>query len=170
MNGPAPENSEAINLRPAVNQDSGQIIELIDSVLREYDDKVCLDGCEADLLDIEVNYLAKGGMFWVLERNGQIVGTHAALPWSESSGACHFRRLYLHPSLRGTKWSAVLMQVTIDWAIEHNFQLVEFWSDTRFHRAHKFFTKFGFTPDGRTRVMTDGIDPYSERYFALNFS
>jgi RimJ/RimL family protein N-acetyltransferase len=59
------------------------------------------------------------------------------------------------------------MEVTIDWAREQGFRMIEFWSDSRFERAHKYFAKFGFVHDGRVRTMTDGHAPYSEKYFSL---
>lgn len=57
------------------------------------------------------------------------------------------------------------MQHTIDWAIEAGFRRVEFWSDSRFHRAHRFFEKFGFVRTQRVRTMDDGHAPYSEIFF-----
>ena len=62
------------------------------------------------------------------------------------------------------------MQVTIDWTKEAGFARVEFWSDTRFERAHRFFEKFGFERDGRIREMFDGVDPYQEYFYFLDVS
>lgn len=59
------------------------------------------------------------------------------------------------------------MQVTIDWARDTGFERVEFWSDTRFERAHRFFEKFGFQKSGEVRDMTDSVVPYSEYFFFL---
>ena len=59
------------------------------------------------------------------------------------------------------------MQIAIDWAKEKAIRKIEFWSDVRFQRAHAFFAKFGFQPDGRTRIMHDGHEPYTEHYYFL---
>jgi len=157
-------------IRLATGDDQNAIIGLIDSVLREYDDQVCLDGADSDLLNIPVNYFAQGGSFWVLEIDDAIVGSHATLPDPVTPGTCRFRRLYLDPHLRGTRWGHELMQVTIDWARQSGFERVHFWSDTRFARAHRFFEKFGFRRDGRQRAMTDGYQPYQEFYFFLELA
>ena len=158
-------------IRKATNADCKGIIALIDSVLGEYNDSVCLDDAEADLLDLETNYFAKGGAFWVLASNlngfEKIVGSHAAMPCGESTNACYFRRLYVTQELRGTQWSHKLMQVTIDWGRENGFKSVEFWSDSRFGRAHRFFEKFGFKRDGRVREMNDSHETYHEYFFFL---
>ncbi len=161
-----------MKLRPAKNSDSQQIIQLIDAVYSEYNDTVCLDGAEKDLLDIEDAYRAVGGEFWVLIQDDMVVGTHGALPCESETApdlkVCQFKRLYLAQTLRGTQWGHHLMQVTIDWARDVGFERVEFWSDTRFKRAHQFFTKFGFQRDGRSRDMDDGVEPYSEYFYFLD--
>lgn len=153
-------------IRLATGDDSDAIIALIDSVLREYNDRVFLDDADADLLDLAASYFAIGGSFWVLELDGRVAGTHAAKPDHEP-GTCVFRRLYLEPQLRGSQWGQQLMQVTLDWAMEQGFDKVHFWSDTRFDRAHRFFARFGFQRDGRVRQMDDGWQPYEEYYFSL---
>jgi putative acetyltransferase len=164
-------------IRFATNDDCDGIVALVDEVLQEYGDRICLaeGGAECDLLDIRDGYLKKGGQFWVLEQpspTGQkeIVGTHAARPDPSKEGVCTFKRLYLHRDLRGSTWGRELMQVTIDWAKAKRFQRIEFWSDTRFERAHHFFLKFGFVRSGETRHMTDSAIPYSEYQFHLDLS
>lgn len=161
-----------LRLRTANRDDQHGIISLIDSVFREYDAQVCLEGAEQDLLDIQTNYIGKGGEFWVLERiatgaQPEIVGTHSAIPLS-GTGKCTFKRLYSAAELRGTKWTHQLMQVAIDWSREQGFNQVQFWSDTRFQRAHQFFAKFGFRKTGDIRQMDDSTEPYSEFFFVLD--
>jgi len=172
-----------LKIRLAKNSDQKAIIELIDSVLGEYDDSVCLDSAEADLLDIESNYFAKtdqngkqlAGAFWVLENEpGKIIGTHAAIELTKNLGTnqddskCTFRRLYLNKDLRGTQWGQRLMQNNIDWAKEQGISRIEFWSDTRFERAHRFFEKFGFQKSGEVRSMDDSHEVYQEFFFFLD--
>ena len=159
-----------IRLRLATNDDCEGIISLVDGVLIEYGDRICLDpgGSEADLKDVETGYRQQGGEFWVLEADGKIIGCHATRPDKQDSQVCTFKRLYLDNGFRGTSCGHVLMQVTIEWAKNANFDRVEFWSDTRFERAHRFFEKFGFQKNGKTRHMTDSAVPYSEYFFYLD--
>lgn len=152
-----------VNIRPARSTDASDIVALIDAVYREYGDAVFLDGADGDLLDIEGCYHGAGGAFVVLD-DGALRGTHAVLPLP-SPGVCTFRRLYLEPDLRGGDWGNRLMQWAIDWAIGRGFRRVEFWSDTRFSRAHRFFARHGFARDGRIRAMDDGAMPYREHFF-----
>ena len=137
MNPTAPD----LRIRNATNSDCDAIIQLIDSVLGEWDDRVCLEDAEKDLLDIEKFYWDLGGAFVVLPWEGEIVGTHAILPVDSTNGVCTFKRLYLDKRFRGTQAGYDLMQWNIDWVTEKGFKKIEFWSDTRFARAHQFFQK-----------------------------
>lgn len=158
-----------LEIRLATAADRQPIIELIDSIYQEYDDKVCLEGAESELLEIPESYHKIGGEFWVLsDESGNVLGTHGAFPKDIDQKLAGFRRLYLAKHLRGTDFGHQLMQISIDWAWDKGFEQIEFWSDTRFSRAHRFFEKFGFQQDGRVREMLDSHDPYSEYYFFLD--
>lgn len=155
-----------LRLRPATSADVPGIVALIDGVYREYGDVIFLEGADADLLKIDDYYRRPGGEFVVLvDDAGQVFAAHAVHPIDKSQGLCTFRRLYMKPQLRGGGWGTKVMQWAIDWAREAGFRRVEFWSDTRFTRAHRFFRRLGFTHDGRIRHLDDGAMPYSEYFF-----
>ncbi|TFZ03430.1 GNAT family N-acetyltransferase [Ramlibacter rhizophilus] len=156
-------------LRAATNADAKAATALIDSVYREYGDRLMLEGADPDLLDIEAKYFQAGGSFIVVEdEERRIVATHAVLPAPGSSGLCSFKRLYLHPTHRGGEMGNVLMNWAIVEARRLGLKRVEFWSDSRFKRAHQFFGRFGYRRDGRERHMDDGAMPYSEYFFCLD--
>jgi putative acetyltransferase len=163
-----------MNIRFATHADQPAIIALIDEVLQEYDDSICLTGSESDLTDIEKNYFKQGGAFWVIESQPEsesppvILGTHAAKPIPTQPETCVFTRLYVASKLRGTEWTHRLMQTNIDWARQQSTNRIEFWSDVRFHRAHRFFAKFGFTTNGEVRTLHDSHLPYDETFFFLD--
>ena len=104
----------------------------------------------------------------VLDDAGRVRGTHAVLPEATWVKVGVFRRLYLEAALRGGPWGVRLMEWAIDWARAHSIHRIEFWSDTRFTRAHVFFARFGFQRDGCIRSMDDGYMPYQEYFFFLN--
>lgn len=153
-------------LRPATPSDVPGVIELIDGVYREYQDRIFLEGADGDLLRIDDYYRRPGGEFVVLvDEAARVVAAHAVQPVDKSLGLCTFRRLYMKPELRGSGWGTRMMQWAIDWASAAGFRRVEFWSDTRFTRAHRFFRRLGFQHDGRVRHLDDGAMPYSEYFF-----
>ena len=155
----------------ATNANQSQIVALIDTCYQEYGDTIVLEGDDSDLLDIERNYRGKLGEFIAIQdEDGSVVGTHAVVPLDLQSGLCTFRRLYLQNDLRGTGLGTSLMLWAIHWARDAGFKRVEFWSDTRFKRAHRFFEKLGFQTEFETRDMDDGIQPYSEFFFWLDIS
>lgn len=156
-------------LRDAHSSDANGIIDLITAVYREYGETMCLDAGDSDLLHIEQVYRGRQGAFWVLDFAGEIIGTHAAYPIAEKPGVCTFRRLYLKSEFRGAHWGLDLMNMAIEWARLQGFARIEFWSDTRFHRAHRFFEKFGFRRTGGLREMHDSIEPYREHFFYMDF-
>ncbi len=153
-------------LRPWQPSDQHGVIDLINSVYEEYGDRICLEQADSDLTNVSANYVALGGAFVVLADRHRIVGSHAVLPYAGRSGICTFRRLYLSPDLRGSGSGEWLMNWAVDWAIERGMNRVEFWSDTRFSRAHTFFERCGLQRDGKVRHMADGSMPYSEYYFS----
>jgi putative acetyltransferase len=157
------------DLRPATPADRDSIIALIDRVYREYGDRICLDDADADLLDISASYREFGGEFVVLANDDEVVGTHAVRE-TEQPGVCTFRRLYLESDLRGGDWGARLMEWAVEWSKTRGFERVEFWSDTRFERAHRFFQRLGFTQSGSVRHLDDGWEPYSEFFFFRDLS
>jgi putative acetyltransferase len=159
-----------MKIRPVEIGDNAAIISLIDGVYREYGEHLCLDGAEADLVDTVRHYSRNKCVFVVLDDDGEVVGTHAVVPLDDRSDVCTFRRLYLRSDLRGTGWGEKLMRWAIDAAEQFGFHRVEFWSDVRFARAHRFFERLGFQHDGRVREMNDGWEPYREYFFSLDFA
>lgn len=163
-----------MRIRLAARTDQPQIVRLIADIFREYGETICLDNCDSDLLDLERNFTTPGGCFWVLEEQGRVRGTVAVTPAQETAvdppGHCLLKRLYLHPSLRGAAWGRELMQTAVDWARQHGFQRMEFWSDSRFARAHNFYQKFGCQMTGQSRVMHDSYEPYEEYHFLLELA
>ena len=59
------------------------------------------------------------------------------------------------------------MDWAVGWSRDHAYSRVQFWSDTRFEQAHRFFERYGFTKTGETRNMDDGALPYSEYFFTM---
>jgi putative acetyltransferase len=155
-------------IRPATREDELQLVRLIDEVYREYGDEVDLEGYDRDLLDVEAAYREVGGEFVVMEEDGRISGAHATQPINRDEGIVTFRRLYLPPRNRGTGAGKALMDWAVGWSRKHGYRRVEFWSDTRFTRAHRFFARYGFVQAG-IRHVEEGTLSFSEFHFSMDF-
>ena len=163
------EDFSQVQVRPASASYQAEVIRLIDDCYADYGDRVMLGGDDGDLLDLDAHYRQTGGEFLLLlDENDRVVGCHAVLPLLDKPHTCTFKRLYLHASLRGSGLGSALMQWAVDWATNQGYQRIEFWSDTRFHRAHRFFQNQGFQTDKTTRHLDDGSQPYSEFFFWMD--
>ena len=154
-------------LRPGRTEDGPRLVRLIDEVYREYGDEADVAGYDRDLLDVEAAYRDKGGEFVVLEEDGEIVGAHATQPIDPEKGLLTFRRLYLPARVRGSGAGRFLRDWAVQWGRNNGYRRVEFWSDTRFSRAHRFFERYGFERGG-IRHVEEGKLKFSEYFFALS--
>jgi len=67
----------AIVTRPATNADCERVINLVSTVLAEFQFPFDLDSKDADLKDIESSYFAAGGVFELIEdAHGKLLGTY----------------------------------------------------------------------------------------------
>src|ERR1700755_1727605 len=75
------ENAREIFVRIATNKDCENIQNLVFGVLRESGLTPDPDGTDADISDIETNYLNRGGLFEILEDvDGNLLGTVGLFP------------------------------------------------------------------------------------------
>ena len=105
------------------------------------------------------------GPLWKVE-DGAILCTAAVRPTSEST--CSIRRLYARKDVRGEGVALRMVNVIIAWARDNGYRSVEIWSDREFKRAHAFYEKMGFVPDGQSRDMSDSSKPYTELRFQID--
>ena len=155
---------KSILLRPARETDREGIIALISRVYRIYGDRICLEGADKDLSEIPHSY--RGGHFDVAADNSRIWGTVALLPAPDRPEVGYLRRMYLDPDLWGSGWGLRMIDWARDRARDMGISRLEFWSDTRFERAHAFYRKCGFVSDGSTRTLHDAWEPYGEFFFS----
>lgn len=159
-----------MKIRFATDQDGPAVAALVEEVLKEYGDRICLDagGSEEDVLQIQSAYFNTGGAFWVLESEDSptIIGCNAVKRSLEEAGTVELKRMYLAKAARGSGAAAAMLDASLEWAAERFFAVVELWSDSRFERGHRFYQKHGFAPSGRFRDMDDSHEPYRELHFS----
>lgn len=80
--------------------DCAAAAEIISSVLAQYNLNWEPAGADKDVLQVEEYYLARGGEFWVIERQNQLVGTGAYYPVERGEKAAEIRKMYLLPIVR----------------------------------------------------------------------
>ena len=129
------------------------IHKLIDEVYREYD-------CALDVLTDDTHLLApgeyvraRGGEFWVVERDEEILATVAVKLLGND--AVELKTLYVSPLLRRQGWGRKLSEMTIEYARARGRRRMVLWSDTRFTDAHRLYLSMGFRQLAGTRDLRD---------------
>jgi putative acetyltransferase len=122
------------------------VLELIGGVFAEYELTFEPAGYDADLTRIPDIYFRSGGAFWVLEDDGQVLGTVAVLPLSPAE--VEIKRVYLDTGLRGRGWGRALVEHALGWAAVHGHTRARLWSDVKFTRSHVMYERLGFARTG----------------------
>ncbi len=94
-------NYRDFSLRPWQPSDRQAAADLIGQVLAEYGLAWEPEGADRDVLAVETHYLNCNGAFFVVERQGQVVGTGAYYPIERGNNAVEIRKMYLRPEVRG---------------------------------------------------------------------
>ena len=113
-------------------------------------------GADKDVLEVEAFYTAVGGEFWVIEQQGQVVGTGAYYPVERGHNAVEIRKMYLSPTVRGKGLGKFLLQQLEDAIANRGFS--EIWIETAsvLKEAVKLYESSGYIP--ATGVETKRCD------------
>lgn len=136
---------QAITIGRASNNDAESIRRLVFGVLDEFGLKPDPGGTDSDLADIEVNYIARGGLFEVIEDgDGELVGTVGLYPIDERT--VELRKMYFDPRIRGLGLGNATLKRMIDAAGELGFERVYLETAAVLKQAVHLYEKFGFEP------------------------
>lgn len=121
---------------------------LIAQVLGEYDLTCEPIDSDRDVLEIEACYWEANGEFWVVETNGELVGTAGYYPNSRDDGAVELRKMYLLPRARGQGLGRYLLN-TMECAIQQR-GFCEIWLETAsvLKAAVRLYESSGYVPAG----------------------
>lgn len=133
-----------LTLRPATNRDREAIQALVFGVLKEYGLKPDPGATDSDLQDIELSYIARGGMFDVLaDEAGQVAGSVGLMPISPS--VCELRKMYLAPPFRGQGFGRRLLEHALSRAGELGFDRVVLETACVLRKAIALYERYGFS-------------------------
>lgn len=128
------------NYRPG---DEDSVFQMVKTVLAEYRLSANSDVTDADLKDIQLSYISKGGVFRILESEGRIVGSYGLYAMSIQS--CELRKMYLLPEVRGQGLGKMMMDDAILKAKELKFTEMALETNSRLQEARELYRKYGFT-------------------------
>jgi putative acetyltransferase len=151
-------------LRVANNQDISAIKELVFKVLLEFGLHPDPSSTDADLNDIDANYLNHGGMFYVIENaDGQIVGTGGIA--LSSTKVCELRKMYLVPSVRGVGLGKKMLHLLLAEAKKLGFQQVTLETASVLKHAIILYKAAGFLP-----YQPDHLSPRCDQAYKLDLN
>lgn len=145
--------TDNLAVRPVRPDDVPAVQQLIDAVYREYDTQLNALHEDTYLIAPGPYFRIRGGEFWVVEKDGDILATVAVK--LRPDDAAELKTLYVHPSLRRQGWGQKLSALVLDYAHARGKQRVILWSDTRFIDAHRLYERLGFTRTGAIRDLQD---------------
>lgn len=125
-------------------KDRAEAASVIRDVLQEYGLPWEPKEADRDVLEVETAYLQTGGEFWVVEREGKIVGTAAYYPILRGYKAVEIRKMYLLPAIRGKGLGRYLLQQLEAAIAARKFQ--EIWIETAsvLKEAIELYEKSGY--------------------------
>jgi len=130
--------------------------EVIRSVLSEYGLGWEPDDADKDVLEVEDFYLDKGGDFWVIEYQGEVVGTGAYYPIERGENAVEIRKMYLLPIARGFGLGKFLLQQLEATISCRGFKQIWIETASVLNEAVKLYESNGYKP--ATGVETERCD------------
>ena len=134
-----------IVIRPATNADCDRVIDLVSTVLAEFQLPFDPDSKDADLKDIEGSYIQAGGIFELLEDSqGKLVGTYGLFPLNDN--ACELRKMYFIPEIRGLGLGKQVLKRAVEHARQLGFKEIVLETISVLKRAISLYTRFGFVP------------------------
>jgi len=139
-----PKDFSHLTIRSATNNDRERVAELVFGVLAEYGLKPDPETTDADLQDIEANYLQRGGLFEVIEDGGNMLGSVGLYPINKTT--CELRKMYFIPSARGLGLGKYVLERAIAGARALGFKQMVLETSSKLVAANQLYNKFGFRP------------------------
>jgi putative acetyltransferase len=147
--------SAGLVLRYARDDDADAIIALVSSVWSEYPGKTLVAANDMpELLKPASAYAPAGGRFWVVEANGQIIGTIALMPSAEN-GVVELQKLYVARGMRKNGLGSFLCYLVEREARERGAHAIELWSDVKLLDAHRRYERLGYARGNALKTYSD---------------
>ena len=148
-----------IQIRLARDSDGDGIAALMQEAFAEYEGCVFDRAAEFPELDaIASYYAARGGVIWVAEMDGRVVGSMATAPTRDADapmGGWEVFKVYVAQSARRRGLASALYANVLDRVQAAGAPELRLWTDTRFVDAHRFYESCGFVLSGDARELHD---------------
>lgn len=140
--------------------DEETVFRIVEQVLAEYGLSTNPAETDADLDDIHDSYIADGGTFKVLEKDGRIIGSYGLYPTTARS--CELRKMYLLPEFRGQGLGRRMLEDALREAGSLGFEQMTLETNSRLEEALGLYRSYGFR-EYRPEHMSDRCDMCMKR-------
>jgi putative acetyltransferase len=148
--GPGQRGTERFAIRSAANADGPHVRAIVERVLREYGLAPSPGDTDADLADLEANYLDRGGAFWVVESPSGVVGCAGLYPVDHET--MELRKMYLLPEARGRGLGRRLLRSLVAEARARGAKRVVLETASVLREAIELYRSMGFVPVEREHL------------------
>ena len=155
-------NLSHLTIRSANNDDCERIAKLVFGVLAEFGLEGDPETTDADLKDLEANYLQRGGLFEVIEDgNANLLGSFGLYPINKTT--CELRKMYFIPSARGLGLGKQVLERAIAKAKELGFKQIVLETSSKLIAANRLYARFGFEP-----ATSDHLASRADQFYKLD--
>jgi putative acetyltransferase len=144
----------AFAIREATDADGACLAGLIAGVFADYPGCPFVPEEFPELAAPAGHYRGRGGVLWVAEAEGAVIGSLAVTP-SWRAGETELFKVYLSRSWRGRGIAQHLLERALAFSREAHACRIGLWSDTRFVEGHRFYRRNGFLQKPGARALHD---------------
>ena len=129
-------------IRECKNTDYLQLVEMISTVLAEFEMSLDLEGPDKDLQDLQNVYFDNNGAFFIAQLDSKIIGSVAVSKIDDEK--CELRKLYVLKEHRSQGFGQILLDKAIDFALSNGYKKMELEVSKKHKQAIELYEKTGF--------------------------
>ena len=130
------------SIRDYRKSDQGALVKMVGLVLEESQMKLDEKGTDRELENMDRVYSQKKSKFYVVESDGQLVGSIGIRPLGRD--ACEFRKFYVLKEYRGRGLGASLLREALIFSVEKQFKRIQLEVSSKHVRAINLYESHGF--------------------------
>jgi len=131
-----------VKFRDYERGDERAVFRIVKDVLATYGLRTNPAVTDSDLSDISESYIRPGGVFRIVEVEGEIVGSYGLYPVSVK--VCELRKMYLMPIYQGRGIGKMMMDEVLALARAKGFEEIVLETNSVLVRATQLYEKYGF--------------------------
>ena len=150
-------------IRSATDEDGPALAKLIAGVFTDYDNCHFVAE-EFPELDHPASYFAAmGGQMWVVEQDGEVVGS-LGIGETLEQGVFELFKVYVAKKARGQGLAWSMFNLATELVDGREGSTIKLWTDTRFIEGHHFYEKIGFQQVPVVRYLGDVSETWEYCY------